>query len=282
MGVPYAEVIGDPIAHSKSPLIHQFWLDKLGLEGDYRATRIPSEALGEYFEDRAADPDWRGCNISMPHKLAARSYVFYRQDPSFPLWPINLAYRDDDGSLKGDDFDGPGFVASLMKLGASPGARARAFAGKSGSALILGAGGAARLVAWGLAHFGYDPIWIHNRDKEKAERFASDYRAIGGRVLPEHAATPAVDLLVNATPLGMAGQPEADIDIDPLPAHAIVYDLVYEPAETGLLRRSRERGLFTMNGLSMLVEQAAPSFRRLFGTMPPREHDDELRELLTR
>ena len=282
MALPYAEVIGDPIGHSRSPLIHKFWLGKLGIDADYRATRVTSEELAGYFGDRIADPAWRGCNISMPHKLAARSHVFYRQDPSFPLWPINLAYRDADGTLKGDDFDGPGFVMSLMKLPSRPGVPAPAFADKSGSAMILGAGGAARLIAWGLAHFGYNPIWIRNRDSEKGERFASDFRPVGGRVLPADAPTPPVDLLVNATPLGMKGQPEAVIDLDPLPAHAIVYDLVYEPAETGLLKRARERGLQTMNGLSMLIEQAAPSFHRLFGAMPPREHDAELEELLTR
>jgi len=282
MGVPYAEVIGDPIAHSKSPLIHKFWLQKLGIEGDYRALRVAADELGDYFGVRKADPDWRGCNISMPHKLAARSHVFYRQDPSFPLWPINLAYRDVDGALRGEDFDGPGFIMSLIKLRGGLGAAAPAFAGKSGSALLLGAGGAARLVGWGLAHFGYDPIWISNRDAEKAERFAEDFRPIGARVHPMGAPTPPVDLLVNATPLGMKDRPEADVDLDPLPVHAIVYDLVYEPAETGLLKRARERGLHALNGLSMLVEQAAPSFNRLFGTMPPREHDAELEELLTR
>ncbi len=282
MAVPYAEVIGDPIAHSKSPTIHKYWLAKLGLEGDYRATRVASEELAEYFRERMADPDWRGCNISMPHKLAARDHVHYRQDPSFPLWPINLAYRDADGTLKGEDFDGPGFVMSLIKLRQQLGTTVPAFAGQSGSAMIVGAGGAARLIGWGLAHFGYAAIWISNRDAEKAERFASDFRRVGGRVLPEGAPTPAVDLLVNATPLGMNGRPEVDVDLEPLPAHAIVYDLVYEPAETGLIKRARARGLHALNGLSMLIEQAAPSFHRLFGAMPPRGHDAELEELLTR
>ncbi len=282
MAVPYAEVIGDPIAHSKSPLIHKFWLARLGIEADYRATRVAAGALAEYFRERMADPAWRGCNISMPHKLAARDHVFYRQDPSFPLWPINLAYRDADGTLKGEDFDGPGFVMSLIKLRQQLGDGGPAFAGKSGSAMILGAGGAARLIGWGLAHFGYAPIWISNRDVAKAERFASDFRPIGGLVLPTGAPTPPVDLLVNATPLGMKDRPDSDVDLEPLPAHAIVYDLVYEPAETGLLKRARARGLHAMNGLSMLIEQAAPSFRRLFGTMPPRQHDAELEELLTR
>src|SRR5688500_20310195 len=114
MAVPYAEVIGDPIGHSKSPLIHRFWLEKLGLEADYRAVRVEAGELGDYFSARKADPDWRGCNISMPHKLAARSHGFYRQDPSFPPWPINLDYRDVGGALPGEEFGGAGVHLSLM------------------------------------------------------------------------------------------------------------------------------------------------------------------------
>jgi shikimate dehydrogenase len=278
MGVPYAEVIGDPIAHSKSPAIHRFWMQKLGFDGDYRAFRVPAGELGNYFRARMADPDWRGCSISMPHKLAAREYAHHRQDPSFPPWPINLAYRAPDGSLKGEEFDSAGFIASLLKLKDRP--AGLQFGGKSGSAMILGAGSAARLVAWGLAHFGYDPVWIRNRDAERAEKLAEDYARTGARVLPE-GPIPAVDILVNATSLGMDGQPEIEIDLAPLPDHAIVYDLVYVPSETGLLKQARTRGLRTLNGLPMLIEQAAPSFQRLFGAAPPREHDEDLLRLLT-
>lgn len=277
MGVPYAEVIGDPIAHSKSPLIHRFWLEKLGLEGDYRAFRVPVGQLGEYFEARMADPDWRGCNISMPHKLAAREYAYHRQDPSFPPWPINLAFRAPDGTLTGEEFDSAGFIASLLKLRDRP--AGLQFGGKSGSAMIIGAGSAARLVAWGLAHFGYDPVWIRNRDVGRAAKLAEDFARTGVRVLPGDP-IPAVDILVNATPLGMTGCPEAEVDLAPLPAHAIVYDLIYDPPETALLKRARARGLRTLNGLPMLIEQAAPSFQRLFGAPPPREHDPELLELI--
>jgi len=273
MGLPYAEVIGDPIAHSKSPQIHKFWLEKLGIEGDYRATRVAADGLGDYFRSRMADSDWRGCNISMPHKLAARAYAYHRQDPSFPPWPINLAYRDPEGRLIGEEFDSAGFIMSMLKL--------RGESGGPRSALILGAGSAARLVAWGLAHFGSAPIWIRNRDEQKARTLAGDYLKVGVRVLPPRAATPPVDILINATPLGMAGMPEAEIDLKPLPDHALVYDLVYDPPETALLRQARARGLRAVNGLSMLIEQAVPSFHRLFGAMPPRADDDALLALLT-
>ena len=273
MGVPYAVVIGDPIAHSKSPLIHKFWLERLGLEGDYRAMRVVEGGLRDYFRARIADPDWRGCNISMPYKLAARAYAYHRQDPSFPPWPINLAYRDSEGRLIGEEFDSAGFIMSMLKL--------RGEGGGPRNALILGAGSAARLVAWGLAHFGCAPIWISNRDEEKARILAEDYLKVGVRVLPPGAAIPPVDILINATPLGMAGLPEAAIDLKPLPDHALVYDLVYDPPETGLLRQARARGLRAVNGLSMLIEQAAPSFHRLFGAMPPRAHDEALMALLT-
>ena len=278
MGIPYAEVIGDPIAHSKSPLIHKFWLGKLGIEADYRATRVPSGDLGSYFANRMEDPDWRGCNISMPHKLAARAYAQFRQDPSFPPWPINLAYPASDGTLKGEEFDSAGFIMSLMKLRD----RFAPATDRPPAAMVLGAGSAALLVVWGLAHFSCREIWIRNRDEAKAEHLVAETYRVGTRVLPPDAPTPPVDILVNATPLGMAGMPDAEVDLGSLPAHALVYDLVYEPPETNLLRRARGRGLHAVNGIHMLIEQAAPSFRRLFGVMPPREHDAELWELLTR
>jgi len=272
MGIPYAEVIGDPIAHSKSPLIHKFWLEKLGIEGDYRATRVAPGGLRDYFRDRTADPDWRGCNISMPHKLAARAFARHRPDPSFPPWPINLAYRDPDRRLIGEEFDSAGFLKSVLKL--------RGEHSGPSSALVLGAGSTARLVAWGLAHFGCMPIWIWNRDEEKARAFAKDFARIGVQVLAPGTEAPTVDILVNATPLGMAGMPEVEIDLTPLPDHALICDLVYDPTETALLKQARARGLRAVNGLHMLVEQAAPSFHRLFGAMPPRALDGELWEAL--
>lgn len=275
MGIPYAEVIGDPIAHSLSPLIHKFWLATIGLEGDYRAARITPAELGRYFADRLIDPDWRGCNITMPHKLAALSYAPHRAEPSFPPEPINLAVRHDDGGLIGHAFDTTGFVEPLLNL-------AKPRGGRAGAAIVLGAGGAARAVILGLAHFGYAPIRIVSRSAERAEALARDYARVGASAAKPSALPAGARILVNASAMGMLGRPDPPMLLDRLDKDAIVYDLVYAPAETALLREARARGFRTIDGLAMLVGQAAPSFHALFGAAAPRDHDAALRELLAR
>lgn len=268
MARPYAEVIGDPIAHSKSPKIHGFWLEALGIEADYRATHVASHALPAYFAARKADPDWRGCNITVPHKIAALEHVEDREDMRSAIGAINTAFRDADGALVGTNTDAAGFAAPL---------KAFDLAGKP--VTVIGAGGAGRAVLYALAGIGVGPVTLFNRDVDKGAALLS-YFGLEGQALPIGEAVPPGALVVNATSLGMTGQPPLHLDLSALPEDAVVYDIVYAPLETGLLAAARARGLATIDGLDMLIGQAAVAFERFFGAAPPRERDAELRKIL--
>jgi shikimate dehydrogenase len=264
----YAEVIGDPIAHSKSPLIHRFWLDALGIDGDYRATHVRPAELAAYFEDRRADPAWRGCNITVPHKEAALVHV---PDPGGirdSIGAINTVFRDDQGAVAGTNTDAAGFWSpiSAIELSGRP-------------VVVIGAGGAARAVLFALSRIGVGPVTILNRTPLKAAGLLAAF-GLNGRVAPLTAPLPPAALLVNTSTLGMAGQPPLDLDLSPLPDDAIVYDIVYAPLRTGLLQAAEDRGLDTIDGLEMLIGQAALAFELFFGVAPPRDRDDELRALV--
>ena len=272
----YAEVIGDPIAHSKSPLIHGFWLRKLGIEADYRATRVTGDGLADYFAARRVDPDWRGCNITMPHKMAALEFTPHETDPSFPILPINIAIPHHSKGLAGHNSDMFGFFEPLVALTgitAEPGA--------SGPAIVIGTGGAARALWWGLLACGFGPTWFVTRNVARAAPTMKEFSALGARALALGDALPEAALLVNASPLGMTGMPPLDIALDSLRDDAIVFDMVYNPRETPLLIEAKRRGLRTIDGLQMLIAQAAISFGHFFKAAPPRAFDWELRELLT-
>jgi shikimate dehydrogenase len=266
---PYAEVIGDPIAHSKSPLIHRFWLEKLGLRGAYRARQVTADALGAYFEERRADPAWRGCNITVPHKVAALDHV---PDPGGirqSIGAINTVFRDEAGAIAGTNTDAAGFWSPISGLD---------LAGKP--VAVVGAGGAARAVLFALARVGVGEVTIFNRTPPKAAALLSGF-GLKGKVLPLGSTLPPAALLVNASTLGMVGQPALELDLAPLPEDALVYDIVYAPLQTALLQAAEDRGLETVDGLEMLIGQAALAFELFFDAEPPREHDDELRALLT-
>jgi shikimate dehydrogenase len=273
-GLPYAEVIGDPVSHSKSPAIHKYWLEKLGIEGDYRHCRVPAGGLGAYFEARSGDPDWRGCNITMPHKLAALDHVHKQRDPSLPAEPVNIAVPR-DGRIEGMNSDTNGLMEPLLAHVGRVGER-------RGPAIVVGAGGVLHPAMTVLAALGYGPIWIAMRDDAKAAHIAKEYQGFQGQTIGFDAPLPPANLLVNATPLGMTGFPAFPLSLDSLAAGAIVFDLIYDPLETDLLRSARARGLRTIDGLNMLIAQAAVSFQCFFGAMAPRRHDIELREHLTR
>ena len=265
----YAEVIGDPIAHSKSPLIHGFWIDALGLETEYRKCHVTAEGLADYFAVRRADAAWRGCNITIPHKQAALEFVEDRGGVRNSIGAINLAMRAEDGALIGTNTDAGGFYAPIagLDLAGSPVA-------------VIGAGGAARAVLFALSRIGVGPVTILNRNVLKAAALLAAF-GLKGEALPLGAALPPAELLVNTSALGMTGQPPLEIDLAPLPDDAVVYDIVYAPLETPLLRAARARDLETVDGLEMLVGQAALAFELLFDAAPPRERDYELRALLT-
>ncbi|MBR0552981.1 shikimate dehydrogenase family protein [Stakelama marina] len=267
---PYAEVIGDPIAHSKSPLIHNFWLDALGIDAEYRATHVAADALGDYFVQRRADPDWRGCNITLPHKQAALDHVEDRGGVRQTIGAINLATRAEDGAIIGTNTDAAGFYAPIAGLPL-----------EGAHVAIVGAGGAARAVLFALSRMDVGRVTILNRSPMKAMGLLATF-GLKGDVLPLDASLPAAALLVNTSSLGMTGQPPLEIDLSPLPGDAVVYDIVYAPLETPLLAAAHARELDTVDGLEMLIGQAAFAFEILFGAEPPRDRDDELRDLLTR
>ena len=273
---PYAEVIGDPIAHSKSPLIHNFWLEKLGIDADYRAMRVTPDELGAYFEARTRDPDWRGCNITMPHKIAALAHVHKHRDPSFPVEPINTAVPG-KGRIEGFNTDTNGLMESLMRLVGGIDLSGRTPAPGSRPAAVIGAGGVLYPVMWALPALGFAPITVALRDTSKFAQLERDYRGVHVRPLELGRELPEVALLLNASPLGMTGYPAFPYGVDSVREGGIVFDMVYSPIETDLLRAARARGLATVDGLEMLVAQAAAAFICFFGQPAPRQHDAELR-----
>ncbi|MDH7640211.1 shikimate dehydrogenase [Sphingomonas oryzagri] len=279
----YAEVIGDPIAQSKSPIIHRFWLEALGLPGDYRHAHVKADGLADYIAARRADPDWRGCNVTMPHKQAVIPLID-RLDPSAErIGAVNTIVREADATLTGHNTDAAGFLEPL-----------RPFLGRQHlfrMARVLGTGGAARAIVSALAGEGFVLV-LAGRDIGKAETLLAELAEGEHHVAPlDHFATPTdfafddragcLDLIVNATSLGMAGQPPLVFDFSHAPPGSVAYDIVTAPLDTPFLRRARDEGLRTVDGLEMLVGQAAVAFRLFFGAEPPRDRDPELRAKLT-
>jgi shikimate dehydrogenase len=265
--MPYAEVIGHPISHSKSPLIHKFWLDKLGLAGAYRATPVHPAELESYFAERRQDPNWRGCNITLPHKILAMAHIDSASPLSRLIGATNTVARNSDGTLEGGNTDATGFAEPLGN---------RQFP----SVTVIGAGGAARAVLAGLMTRRIGQINILNRDVAKAAALLAEF-GFHGHALPLDGQTSPASLLINASSLGMIGQPELPDMMHMVAEDGTVYDLVYAPLETPLLAAARTRGLEVIDGLHMLVGQAAEAFSVFFGANAPREHDAELRALLT-
>ena len=266
--LPYAEVIGDPIAHSKSPIIHNFWLRALGIEAEYRKTHVRADELAAYFLKRRADPDWLGCNITIPHKVAAMDYVTDPGEVGRVIGAMNTVACETGGPLIGTNTDAGGFIAPLAALG-----------WRGRSALVIGAGGAARAILYALDQMGIRDVSVMVRDAAKG-RALLDRAGVEGKVIGMADPLPPVDLLVNSSPLGMTGQPPLRLDLAPLPDHAMVYDIVYVPIDTEILVAARSRGLRTIDGLEMLIGQAALAFDIFFDAKAPRERDAELRALL--
>jgi shikimate dehydrogenase len=283
MGVPYAEVIGDPIAHSKSPLIHNFWLEKLGIEAEYRRTRVQAGDLERHLASRRDDPEWRGCNVTMPHKQAVMPLLNEIDPAAARIRAVNTIVRSTGGTI-GHNSDVGGFLEPLQPLLAEH----HLFR----MARIFGAGGAARAVVDGLRRSGFALV-VAARRIEEAERLIGSLDAdFNHAVALEHFAEATdfafddcegiLDLVVNTTPLGMTGKDSLALDFSHVPPGAIIYDAVYDPLETPLLAEARRRGHETIDGLSMLIGQAAIAFELFFDAPAPREHDAALRALLTR
>lgn len=284
MSIPYAEVIGDPIAHSKSPMLHGFWLETVRVKAEYRRTHVYAADLVAHFIARRTDPDWRGCNVTVPHKQAVLPLLDLLDPAAEAIGAVNTVVREADGRLKGYNTDAAGFLEPLRPLLARPHLYRMA--------RILGAGGAARAIVAALAGHGFTFV-VAARDRVKARALLDELAPAG-----EHHAVPlatfaaptdfafddrhgCLDLVVNATSLGMTGQPPLAFDISHAPPGSFVYDIVYAPLETPLLAAARAWGLPVIDGLEMLIGQAAAAFRLFFGVDAPRAEDAALRALLT-
>jgi shikimate dehydrogenase len=272
MAIPYAEVIGDPIAHSKSPLIHKFWLEKLGLEGDYRAVRVCREELGDYVASRRDDPDWRGCNVTMPHKESIAAFLDDVTAQAGRVGAVNLVSASHSRMI-GENSDVTALRAELFEL-ADTSARMEL------PVVVIGAGGAARAVLAVLAEIPDVEVLILNRSLSKARSLIHQF-GLRGRALSLEAPLPAANLVVNASSLGMSGCPPLPLSLDGVNG-ALIVDLVYSPAETNLLRQARERGMSRTDGLAILIGQAREAFRKFFRIDAPFGTEPELREVLSR
>jgi shikimate dehydrogenase len=253
-------VVGWPVGHSRSPLIHSYWIKQYNLDAAYRCEEIAPEAFEDFITHLAAR-GYVGANITIPHKEAALA-MSKPDDRARTVGAANTLWYD-DGHLYSTNTDVEGFTANLD-------AAVPDWNERGGDAIVLGAGGSARGVVHGLIERGVGNIHVVNRTPGRAVALQARF---GRAVQPANeAALPRLltkaRLLVNTTSLGLTGQPPLVIDLDPLPRHAVVADLVYAPLETPLLAAARTRGLATADGLGMLLHQAVRGFHLWFGVRP--------------
>ena len=253
-----AGVMGWPVAHSRSPRIHGYWLQEKEIDGAYLPLAVRPEALGAALVALPA-LGFRGCNLTAPHKEAALAHMASLSETARRIGAVNTVTVGDDGTLRGDNTDGFGFISHLHQEAPTWTPTA--------PVAMLGAGGAARAVMEALRDEGVAEIRILNRSPGRAAALAA---AVGNtvRALPwdeRAAALEGCGLLVNTTQLGQVGKPALDLDLGRLPPDAVVYDLVYAPLETGLLKAAGARGNVTVDGLGMLIHQARPGFAAWFG-----------------
>lgn len=267
-----AGVMGWPISHSRSPRLHGFWLERYRIDGAYVPLAVRPDRIGEAL--RALPVlGFAGTNLTVPHKEAALAHLDEIDDNARRLGAVNTVTVRPDGTLHGQNTDGFGFLAHLRETigGWNP---------DGCTVVVLGAGGAARAICAALDDAGAGTIRLLNRTRTRADAVAAD---LGGPIEPvaweERARSLAgADLLVNTTTLGMSGQPPLELDLSALPMTAVVYDIVYVPLETPLLRAARERGNPIVDGLGMLLHQGRPGFEAWFGVKP--QVDEALRRFV--
>jgi shikimate dehydrogenase len=267
-----AGIIGWPVEHSLSPRLHGFWLERHKIDGAYVALAVRPEDL---FEVLRLLPriGFRGANITVPHKEAALAAMDEVEPLARSIGAVNTVVVRADGSLEGRNTDAYGFLENLRQGAAH-------WHPPHKPAAVIGAGGAARAICVALLDVGVPEIYLVNRTPERAERLAEE---LGDQVIAirweNHAAALGdAALVVNATTLGMKGEPETLLDLKLLPKTAVVTDIVYTPLETPLLAAARKRGNPVVDGLGMLIHQARPGFEAWFGVRP--EATDELRAFL--
>ena len=260
--LPKACVIGWPVKHTRSPMIHTFWLNALGIAGAYELAEVAPEDFRN-FVSRLSERGFVGANVTVPHKEVAYALSRHKTPTALALRAVNTLWIE-RGELHADNTDVSGFLDNLDEC-------APQWKKQAAHAVVLGAGGAARAVVFGLLRRGVARVTLVNRTVSRAGSVADQLG--GGHVTAaEWAALPdllrGADLLVNTTPLGMHGQPPLDVKVESLPAHCVVADIVYVPLETDLLRQAKSCGLRTVDGLGMLLHQATHGFERWFGVQP--------------
>ena len=263
-------LMGHPVAHSRSPMIHNYWLTQLGIPGIYELKDLLPEQF-EPFVIRLAENGYVGGNVTVPHKEAAFRLAASRDAAAEAVGAVNVLWLD-NGKLAGGNSDTHGFIANLDERAPGwnvPGCRA----------LVFGAGGAGRSAVYALRQRGVEVHLVNRtvaRAEELANRFGPGVRAYGWQAAP--GLLPSADLVVNCTSLGLAGKAPLEMDLAPLRPCAVVYDVVYVPLETALLAQARRRGHRTVDGLGMLLQQAGFGFRKWFGGDP--KLTPELRAML--
>lgn len=267
-----AGVMGDPVLHSRSPLIHNYWLKAHGLNGAYAPLHIRAEGLAASLKALPA-LGFSGCNLTIPHKEAALAILDHVDPLARRIGAVNCVVVRADGSLEGRNYDAFGFTQSIIDLNPD-------FRFDKTMIAVIGAGGAARAILTGLLDRGARNITVINRTPARAIAIANEFGAcVAAQAWELRAETlRGAGLLVNTTSQGMVGQPPLDIPLDHLPREALVVDIVYVPLETPLLAAARARGNRTVDGLGMLLHQARPAFRDWFGVMP--EVTPELRAMI--
>jgi shikimate dehydrogenase len=272
--IPLAGVIGSPVAHSKSPRLHSYWLKKYGLLGHYIPMDIAQNNLEEVIH-ALPKMGFVGVNVTIPHKETILGMADLVTDRAALIGAANTLIFRKDGKIHADNTDGYGFIENLRQ-------NAPNWQPKLGPAAVIGAGGAARSVIASLIEVGVPEIRLSNRTRTRADALRAEF----GAKIQVYEWVQAGNMLdgattvVNTSSLGMVGKPDLRVPLDGLSPDAVVNDLVYTPIDTALLRRAAEIGCTTVDGLGMLMHQAVPAFERWFGERP--QIDDALRDLMLR
>lgn len=264
MSVPNVCVIGWPIKHSRSPLIHGFWLQELGLSGSYTKHEVRPEALEDFLRN-LSENGFVGCNVTLPHKERVFEIADEKDASACAVSAANTVWLE-SGKLCVSNTDTEGFMAHLAQS-------APDWNKTDAPVLILGAGGAARAIVYGFAAAGVSEIWIANRTKEKSETIAADFAKPGTTLKAinwedRQSACMNASVIVNTTSIGMNDDGQIGLDLTRQRNQTTVADIVYAPLETGLLRDARQAGHVAVDGLGMLLHQAVPGFQKWFGVRP--------------
>lgn len=265
-----AGVIGYPIAHSKSPLIHGYWLKQFSIDGEYKTYDIAPDALREGVQ-HLIDEGLSGFNVTIPHKQAIMNLCASISDEAQKIGAVNTVVIDAQGKLHGYNTDCFGFTENLK-------AKIPAMKWDEYDACVIGAGGAARAIIYALAQQGVKKITLTNRTRESAETLAQQYGAEVCDWDKRDDALRQSNLIINTTSLGMKGQPPLEIASDVIHKNDIVYDIVYAPLMTPLLQQAKQNSALVVTGIGMLLHQARPGFQKWFGDYP--DVTDELEKII--